>query len=263
MHSRPFAAPGGTAHAAPDRSPPRLAAARLRRAGRRARAGAGHGLPADGRGRGRRGLSRPPRRAPVRSAQSAALRILQLIHDWLPRHSAGSEIYTAHLAAALRAAGHQVAVFTCEEDRAAPQWSLRERAHDGVPVFEAVYNRVYADLSEQWDDPRMAEVFGGVLDRWKPDLLHVQGLQFVGGVSALRAAAARGVPVVMTLHEYWLLCPRAGLMYDPTGRACESATPADCARCVDVYPIDRLRWADARHGGHAARGQAPDQPDAA
>ncbi len=191
------------------------------------------------------------------------LRSLHLIHDYLPRHAAGSEIYTAHLAAAQRAAGHEVAVFTCEEDRAAPQWSLRERAHDGVPVFEAVYNRIYHDLTAHWDDPRMAEVLGAVLDRWRPDLLHVQGLQFVGGVSALRAAASRGVPIVMTLHEYWLLCPRAGLMYDPTGRACETATPADCSRCVDIYPIDRRRWSDARHGGQAAAGAAPDAPDAA
>ncbi len=170
------------------------------------------------------------------------MRVLQLIHDYLPLHAAGSEIYTANLCAALRAAGHEVAVFTCEEDRGAAQWSLRERVHDGVPVFEGIYNRIYHDLSEQWDDPKMAAVLDGVLARWKPDLLHVQGLQFVGGVSALRAAAARGIPIVMTLHEYWLLCPRAGLMFDVAGRACETATPADCARCVDIYPIDRARW---------------------
>ncbi|MGQ0553751.1 MAG: glycosyltransferase [Planctomycetota bacterium] len=182
---------------------------------------------------------------------AAALRILQLIHDYLPRHAAGSEIYTASLARGLRAAGHEVAVFTCEEERTLPQWSLRERQHEGVPVFEAIYNRVYHDLSEQWDDPRMAAVFASVLDTWRPDLLHVQGLQFVGGLSALRAAAARRVPIVMTLHEYWWLCPRAGLMYDVAGRACERATPTDCVRCVDVYPIDRERWSDARHGGAA------------
>jgi glycosyltransferase involved in cell wall biosynthesis len=189
------------------------------------------------------------------------VRILHLIHDYLPLHAAGSEIYTASLAATQRAAGHEVAVFTCEEDRAAPQWSLRERVHDGVRVFEGIYNRIYDDLTEQWDDPRMAEVFAGVLERWKPDLLHVQGLQFVGGVSALRAAAAHRVPVVMTLHEYWLLCPRAGLMYDVNGRACETATPADCARCVDIYPIDRRRWGDARHGGQAAPGAPADAVD--
>jgi len=190
------------------------------------------------------------------------VRVLQLIHDYLPLHAAGSEIYTANLCGALRAAGHEVAVFTCEEDRGAPQWSLREREHDGVPVFEGIYNRIYHDLPEQWDDPKMAAVLDGVLARWKPDLLHVQGLQFVGGVSALRAAAARGIPVVMTLHEYWLLCPRAGLMFDVAGRACEVATPTDCARCVDIYPIDRLRWGDGRHGGTTAAGSdAPDAPD--
>jgi glycosyltransferase involved in cell wall biosynthesis len=182
------------------------------------------------------------------------VRVLQVIHDYLPLHAAGSEIYTAHLCRALVDSGHDVAVFTCEEDRGAEQWTLREREHDGVPVFEGIYNRIYADVSEHWDDPQMGAVFAGVLDRWKPDLVHVQGLQFVGGVSALAAAAQRGVPVVMTLHEYWWLCPRAGLMYDLDGRACETATPADCARCVDVYPIDRGRWSDGRHGGDGSEG---------
>lgn len=172
------------------------------------------------------------------------MRILQVIHDYLPLHAAGSEIYTANLCRALRDAGHEVAVFTCEERRDLDQWSLTEREHEGVPVFEAIYNRVYKDLSEQWDDPRMGEVFDGVLARFAPELVHVQGLQFVGGVSMLKAAAARGIPIVMTLHEYWWLCPRAGLMYDATGRACEVATSTDCARCVDVYPIDRERWSD-------------------
>lgn len=180
------------------------------------------------------------------------MRILQVIHDYLPLHAAGSEIYTARLCRALADAGHDVAVFTCEEDRAAGQWTLREREHDGIPVFEGVYNRVYADVSEHWDDPRMGAVFAAVLDRWRPDLVHVQGLQFVGGVSALAAAAGRGVPVIMTLHEYWWLCPRAGLMFDVAGRACEVATPTDCARCVDVYPIDRTRWSDGTHGGDAS-----------
>jgi glycosyltransferase involved in cell wall biosynthesis len=125
-----------------------------------------------------------------------------------------------------------------------------------VPVFEGVYNRIYHDLSEQWDDPRMGAVLAGVLDAWRPDLVHVQGMQYVGGVSALRGCAERGLPVVMTLHEYWWLCPRGGLMYDVEGTACETATPERCARCVDIYPIDRQRWSDARHASsHASLGE--------
>jgi glycosyltransferase involved in cell wall biosynthesis len=173
------------------------------------------------------------------------VRVLQVIHDYLPLHAAGSEIYTAHLCAALRRAGHDVAVFTCEEARELDQYTLTERVFEDVPVFEAIYNRIYHDLSEQWDDPAMGQVFGGVLDRFAPDLVHVQGLQFVGGVSALRAAAERGVRIVMTLHEYWLLCSRAGLMYDVKGQTCEEAEPGKCSGCVDIYPIDRERWSDA------------------
>jgi len=173
------------------------------------------------------------------------VRILQVIHDYLPLHTAGSEIYTAHLSRGLADAGHDVAVFTCEENRALEQHTLTEREHDGIPVHEAIYNRIYHDLSEQWDDPKMAVLFGQVLDRFAPDLVHVQGLQFVGGTSSLRAAAERDIPVVMTLHEYWWLCPRAGLMFDLDGKACERATSTDCARCVDIYPIDRERWSDA------------------
>ncbi|RKY17358.1 MAG: glycosyltransferase family 4 protein, partial [Planctomycetota bacterium] len=39
------------------------------------------------------------------------MRVLLLIHDYLPAHAAGSEIYTGHLAGALLARGHDVAVF--------------------------------------------------------------------------------------------------------------------------------------------------------
>ncbi len=101
----------------------------------------------------------------------------------------------------------------------------------------------------------MARVFEQVLDRVRPDVVHVQGLQFVGGTSTLAAAAARAPVVLMTLHEYWWLCSRAGLMFDLEGNACETAPPERCAYCVDIYPIDRERWSDEACGGsHAELG---------
>lgn len=177
------------------------------------------------------------------------MRVLVLIHDFLPNHAAGSEIYAGHLARALADAGHEVSIFCCEENRALEQHSLTERVWEGLPVYEAIDNRIYHDLSIHWDDPRMAEVFAGVCERVRPDVVHVHGLQSVGGVSALEVARRFARRVIMTLHEYWWLCPRHGLMYDLDGRACERATSADCARCVDVYPIDRERWSDAACAG--------------
>lgn len=180
------------------------------------------------------------------------MKILEVIHDFLPNHAAGSEIYTANLCRALSAAGHEVVVFTCEENRALEQHTLTRREFDGYTVHEAIYNRIYDDVSEHWDDPAMARLFAEVLDAERPDLVHVQGLQFVGGVSSLSEVARRGIPQVMTLHEYWWLCPRGGLMYDVEGRACETVSSRDCARCVDVYPIDRERWSDEACGDRHA-----------
>lgn len=183
------------------------------------------------------------------------MKVLEVIHDYLPNHAAGSEIYTANLCRALADAGHEVAVFTCEENRGLEQHTLTRREYDGYTVHEAIYNRIYDDLSEHWDDPAMARLFAQVLDAERPDVVHVQGLQFVGGTSSLAEVARRGVPQVMTLHEYWWLCPRGGLMYDVEGRACETVTSRDCARCVDVYPVDRERWSDEVCGGaHADLG---------
>ena len=113
------------------------------------------------------------------------MRILEVIHDYLPLHAAGSEIYTAHLCRALVDAGHDVAVFTTEQHPDREQFTLVEREHDGVPVHEGVYNHIYADVSEHWDDPQMAAAFERVLERVRPDVVHVQGMQFVGGVSML------------------------------------------------------------------------------
>ncbi|GJM22361.1 MAG: glycosyl transferase family 1 [Planctomycetota bacterium] len=183
------------------------------------------------------------------------MRTLILIHDFLPHHAAGSEIYAANLARALVDAGHEVSIFCCEENRALEQHTLTEREWNGLPIYEAIDNRIYHDLAIHWDDARMAALLDEVCARVQPELVHVMGLQSVGGVSALEVVRRHARCVLMTLHEYWWLCPRHGLMYDLEGRACTRATSTDCARCVDVYPIDRERWSDeACDNAHAELG---------
>src|SRR5262245_36700584 len=61
----------------------------------------------------------------------------------------------------------------------------------------------------------------------------------------------------MTLHEYHLLCPRAGLMYDVEGVLCETVTAARCSRCVAGQPLRRARYPDhPREQPYAELGEA-------
>jgi len=42
---------------------------------------------------------------------------------------------------------------------------------------------------------------------------------------------SRGIPIVFTLHDYWLMCPQGQLFRD--NRApCDSITPEACIDCV-------------------------------
>jgi glycosyltransferase involved in cell wall biosynthesis len=176
------------------------------------------------------------------------MHILQVIHDFLPEHAAGSEVYTFHLAQSLIARGNRVSVLTTEKRDDRLQYEVTERLFEGLPITEVIYNRVIADLEETYDEPGMEEVARRVLAELRPDLVHVQSLVYFG-VGLLRAARSLALPVVMTLHEYHLLCPRAGLMYDVEGALCESVTAARCSRCVIGQPLHRARYPDPPAGG--------------
>ena len=58
---------------------------------------------------------------------SGRLRILHAIHDFLPRHRAGSEIYACELARQ-QSSRHDVFVVAAEYDPATPHGTLRWRA---------------------------------------------------------------------------------------------------------------------------------------
>src|SRR5690606_2616226 len=69
---------------------------------------------------------------------------------------------------------------------------------------------------------------------------------------SLDELAAARVPVVMTLHDYWLFCPR-GQMFHHREERCETATPERCGECLQAtFPFwvgahDRERQAAAVH----------------
>ena len=68
---------------------------------------------------------------------------------------------------------------------------------------------------------------------YKPDLLHAHNTFPLASPAVIRAAKAEGIPVVMTLHNYRLLCVNA--LFFRRGRVCE-----DC--------LGRIPWRGVFHG---------------
>jgi glycosyltransferase involved in cell wall biosynthesis len=165
------------------------------------------------------------------------MNILMVVHQFLPRHLAGSEVYTYRLAQALRARGHRVHIFCTEIRPERPQYELTRGEFHGIPCFEAVHNRIFPSFRHSYRDPEMERLFGRVLDEAGPDIMHIQHL-YLHSIGYIDIARRRGVPILYTLHEYMLMCLNSGLLLRPGARLCDGPEPAECARCAAVaYPF--------------------------
>jgi glycosyltransferase involved in cell wall biosynthesis len=52
------------------------------------------------------------------------------------------------------------------------------------------------------------------LAAFAPDIVHIHNLHFAASASVIRAIHHSGIPMVMTVHNYRLLCPSASLFHD-------------------------------------------------
>lgn len=167
------------------------------------------------------------------------MRILFVVHQFLPRHHTGTEQYVRSLACGLKSRGHQVSIFTLEPvlPLVAPgkTWAERDEKVDGIPVrvaglhIGAQPNHELAD----YQNPMAVRLFRRYLDQKKFDLVHVFHLRYLG-VGALNELRVLGLPVVVNLMDFWALCPRYTLLRSD-GVLCDG--PPDnglgCIGCVN------------------------------
>ena len=163
-------------------------------------------------------------------------RLLHAIHDFLPRHRAGSEIYAYDLTREL-AKRHDVYVVAAEYDPATAHGTIRWRAYDGLPVIEIVNNWEFTGFDETYSSPRLNRQLEHVLDATQPDVLHVHNLLNLS-FDLPRIARERGIPVVATLHDYTLVCPSGGQrVHIAEHHVCESIDTNRCSRCFAESPF--------------------------
>ncbi|HEY6357708.1 MAG TPA: glycosyltransferase, partial [Vicinamibacterales bacterium] len=164
------------------------------------------------------------------------LNVLHVIHDFLPRHRAGSEIYAASLASAL-AARHHVTVLCAEHDPERAHGHVTWRIHDGVPVVEIVNNWVGRAFEDSYRPALVSERIEQVLQAVQPDVVHVHNLSNLS-LELPAMARARRLPIVATLHDYTLVCPSGGQrVHRAEAHVCASIDTTRCARCFKESPL--------------------------
>jgi glycosyltransferase involved in cell wall biosynthesis len=170
------------------------------------------------------------------------MRVLFTIHDFLPKARAGSELYTLELAAALQRDGHDVHVFHGER---ADSFEIERREYAGIACTvvkkqEPIYSH---DRLPNEVDPRVERAFDQLLDEWRPDVVHVNHLLGLSTNLPL-LARARGIPVVFTVHDFWLDCLKI-IAQKPDESLCHESGPAECARCCRNRYASFPDWTNA------------------
>ncbi len=161
------------------------------------------------------------------------MKVLVVSNGFPPRGSWGTEFYTRELVHGLRGRGHEMSVLHPVRDGAKPRYSIDRVEESGIPVWLLSNpGDPRKRFEPSYEDPRVEEVLRAHLERERPDLVHFTYLLW--GLSVRLPAVARslGIPSVVTLTDYGLLCHR-GQMFDWTLDRCEGAHSAErCARCV-------------------------------
>lgn len=171
------------------------------------------------------------------------MRILHLGWGFSPWRSGGLIRYAEDVMALQAARGHEVH-YLCT-GRHYPRIGgprLKRWRREGVRVHEVVNGPIPVglgtratalDLREPW----IEGVFARLVRELRPDVLHVQELLGLPS-SLLEIAREAGAPVVMTLQDYFPLCPSVRLL-DADGRICERREVVEaCAAACAGAPVD-------------------------
>jgi glycosyltransferase involved in cell wall biosynthesis len=163
------------------------------------------------------------------------MRVLHAIHDYLPRHRGGSELY-AHALCRAQQPRHDVRVLCAGYDARRPHGSVVERRHEGVPVSELVNNWSFPSFTDSWRPAGLRPALLEVLEDFTPDVLHVHSLLNLS-FDLPELARTRGAAVVATLHDYTLVCASGGQrIHLAEEHLCREIEHERCARCFGETP---------------------------
>jgi len=180
------------------------------------------------------------------------MRILQVIHDFLPKHRAGAEICANNICREL-SERHKVHLLFTDTVPDLPQYSARDGSFNEFSYTRVINNHCHKRFEELYNNPRMDTVFRSVLDSFRPDIVHFQHLMH-HSANYPRLASERGIPSVMTLHDFWPICEQWGKRIrsylpgeqrdsgewerEPFGSAklCDTILPELCAKCFNRNP---------------------------
>jgi glycosyltransferase involved in cell wall biosynthesis len=112
------------------------------------------------------------------------------------------------------------------------EYHLEHRRYEGLDVFTINNTFRFCDSFEMfYKNEAIARKFGQVLDMVRPDIVHIQHLIFLS-TTLVDEVKKRNIPIIYTLHDYWLICPQWHFLKKDLS-LCEGRDTYECINCLD------------------------------
>ena len=179
------------------------------------------------------------------------MRVVIAVHHFPPDYTGGAELRALRTATGLQARSHDVCIVCVERIDARGNCSLtwRDEVYEGIPVRRLSFDLAAAPDPSRWEyeNPWVGQHLREYLARLGPDAVHLISGYLMSG-SAPQAAIDLSIPVVVTLTDFWFLCPRIILMCSDRSLCTRPADPPACALCLRKEKR-RYRLPDQLTGG--------------
>jgi len=160
------------------------------------------------------------------------MKILHVVHQYLPEYVGGTEFYTQSIAQGLAQRGHQVGVFY-RRDGLSTGLDSRQ-ADDGLQIWAVQAGPLSARrrFMASFREKTISEAFDQVLAQFQPELIHIQHLMGLP-LDMVDHIRRRQIPFIITLHDYWWICANAQLLTNYSQQLCQGPQAYfNCGRCA-------------------------------
>lgn len=145
----------------------------------------------------------------------------------------GSEAYMLELGQALKNLGHDVQYYGMEDpqntvgndlDIYAPNVDYHKSGMNPAKLISTAFSTIYSQTAR--------EQMETLIDRLRPDVVHMNNINFQLTPSIFYSAKDRGVPLVQTVHDSQIACPCHRLYIEHEQRICEECEEGKYLPCI-------------------------------
>jgi glycosyltransferase involved in cell wall biosynthesis len=172
------------------------------------------------------------------------LKTLLISNGYPPNRWAGTETYTAGIGEELVHRGHQVQVLCSGEWENGPYYwnGYEDETQGGVSVRRLNLNwkKSPDPFSYLYNNPEVANFLRSYIKQLQPDIVHVTSCETLSA-SVLQVSKESSLPLVLSLTDFWFLCPQINLLKND-GTNCNGLTTEwDCLKCK-IFNSKAYQW---------------------